>query len=304
MKERIKLEKANKTVDKSTKESQQKRKNQKDAVGQKKKKKAETDDQAKIDREKDKKVKEKEDKRKKKEEEQRRKDFLLEAKKAQAAERWSSTALDATNFTPEPLRRASNPTAMPHVPVQLTTPSEPSITAPHATPSQLTDPSSCRAPASHTIPPSSCRTPDSRTTPPLSCRIPASHKTRPASGATLSSSRRIPTSSHTPDQATPSPHTAKPPARRQATTPQTSVTSRCASDLRRGIHFMSPEDFSSDDEHSEESETDDSGGLTDEVGSFGSCCKEQNVEIEAMRKRLEKLHRRLNIACKSSSIVH
>lgn len=40
MKERIKLEKANKTEDKATKESQQKRKNQNDAVGQKKKEKA------------------------------------------------------------------------------------------------------------------------------------------------------------------------------------------------------------------------------------------------------------------------
>lgn len=40
MKERIKLEKANKTDDKPTKEGQQKRKNQKDAVGQKKKIKA------------------------------------------------------------------------------------------------------------------------------------------------------------------------------------------------------------------------------------------------------------------------
>ena len=67
---------------------------------------------------------------------------------------------------------------------------------------------------------------------------------------------------------------------------------------------MSPEDFSSDDEHSEGSDTDDSRKPTDEVGSCGSCCEEQNVEIEALRKRMEKLHRRLNIACKSSSSVH
>lgn len=274
MKERIKLEKANKTDDKATKEGQQKRKNQKDAVGQKKKKKPETDDQAEIDREKEKKAKEKEDKRKKKEEEQRRKDFLLEARKAQAAERWSSTSLDATNFTPEPLRRASNPTTTtPHTPVQLRTPAEPTVPAPHTIPSQLTDLSSCRTPASGPTPGSSCRTP---------------------------------ASSQTPNQATPSLHTAKPPARRQATTPQTSVTSRHGSDLRRGRHFQSPVDDSSDDEHSEESDgdTDNSTRLTDEVRSCGSCCKEQNVENEALRKRLEKLHRRLNIACKSSSPVH
>lgn len=274
MKERIKLEKANKTDDKATKEGQQKRKNQKDAVGQKKKKKPETDDQAEIDREKEKKAKEKEDKRKKKEEEQRRKDFLLEARKAQAAERWSSTSLDATNFTPEPLRRASNPTTTtPHTPVQLRTPAEPTVPAPHTIPSQLTDLSSCRT---------------------------------PASGPTAGSSCRTPASSQTPNQATPSPHTEKPQARRRATTPQTSVTSRHGSDLRRGRHFQSPVDDSSDDEHSEESDgdTDNSTRLTDEVRSCGSCCKEQNVENEALRKRLEKLHRRLNIACKSSSPVH
>ena len=282
MKERIKLEKANKTDDKATKEGQQKRKNQKDAVGKKKKKKPATDDQAEIDREKDKRAKEKEDKRKKKEEEQRRKDFLLEAKKAQAAERWSTTALiDATNFTPEPLRRASNPTPMPHAPVQQTTPAEPPIPAPRATPSQLTDPSSCR--------------------------IPASRKTlSPASGPTPPSSCTTPTSGQTTDRTTPSPHTATSPARRQPTTPQTSVTSRCASNLRRGKHFQSPVDDSSDDEHSDESDadTDYSRRLTDEDGSLGSCCKEQNVENEALRKRLEKLHRRLNIACKSSSPLH
>ena len=50
MKERIKLEKANKNGDMVpvTKESQQKRKNQNDTVGKKKKKKPETDDQAEM----------------------------------------------------------------------------------------------------------------------------------------------------------------------------------------------------------------------------------------------------------------
>ena len=84
------------------------------------------------------------------------------------------------------------------------------------------------------------------------------------------------------------------------------MTSRCASNLRRGIHFQSPVDDSSDDEHSEESDADMdySRRLTDEVGSCGSCCKEQNAENEALRKRLEKLHRRLNIARKSCTPVH
>ena len=101
----------------------------------------------KLTEKKTKRQKKKRTREKKKEEEQRRRDFLLEAKRAQAAERWSSTALDAINFTPEPLRQASNPTPMPHAPVQLTTPAEPTVPALHATPLQLTDPSSSRTPA-------------------------------------------------------------------------------------------------------------------------------------------------------------
>ena len=35
-------------------------------------------------------------------------------------------------------------------------------------------------------------------------------------------------------------------------------------------------------------------------GSGGSCCREQRIEIDALRKRLAKVYKRLNIACKSS----
>lgn len=53
---------------------------------------------------------------------------------------------------------------------------------------------------------------------------------------------------------------------------------------------------SSDDEVSEE---DDDGSVADESSSSGSYCKEQKIENEAFRKRLDKLHRRLKIARKS-----
>ena len=315
MKERIKLEKANKNGDMVpvTKESQQKRKNQNDTVGKKNKKKPETDDQAKNAREKDRKAKEKEDKRKKKEEEQRRKDFILEAKKAQAAERWSSTSLDTTNFTPEPLRRASNPTPAAHAPVQLTTPVEPMITAPHTTPLQ-TDPSLCQTPGSGTPPDEA--TPSSHTAKPPARRkalTPQSSLTsrRPTHTTPLQtdpSSCRTPGSGTPPDEATPSSHTAKPPARRKALAPQSSLTSRRPTDSRRGIHFQSPSLESSEEEISEESDEDGDNGdtreIADETGACRSCCKEQKVENEALRKRLQKLHRRLNIACKSSFQVH
>ena len=77
-----------------------------------------------------------------------------------------------------------------------------------------------------------------------------------------------------------------------------SKQSKSTADPRRGIHFQSVDVDSSDDEISEEDE--DCSRLAYEGGSSGSCCKEQKMEIEALRKRLEKVHRRLNIARKSS----
>ena len=92
-----------------------------------------------------------------------------------------------------------------------------------------------------------------------------------------------------------------PAGRKQATTPQTlSVQSKHASDPRRGIHFQSVVD-SSEDEVSEESD-EDCSSVADEGGSSGSCCKEQKIENEALRKRLEKVHRRLIISCNSSFV--
>lgn len=37
--------------------------------------------------------------------------------------------------------------------------------------------------------------------------------------------------------------------------------------------------------------------------AHGNCCKEQQLENEALRKRIQKLHRRLNIACVYSKSV-
>lgn len=39
--------------------------------------------------------------------------------------------------------------------------------------------------------------------------------------------------------------------------------------------------------------------ILEDADAFSSdCCKEQRMEIKALRKRLEKVHKRLNIACK------
>ena len=55
---------------------------------------------------------------------------------------------------------------------------------------------------------------------------------------------------------------------------------------------------SSNDEDSEESDEDWNSMSLEGSTSSSSCCKDQKLENEALRKRLEKVHRRLNNACK------
>ena len=113
MKERVKLEKAKKNCQKITSEKaqepkdQHKRKNQKDGTGQKKKRKS--DGETLNDGHEDQKAKERKEKKKKKEEEQTRQNLLQEARKKQAAERWSSTSPDqSASFVPVPIHRRND----------------------------------------------------------------------------------------------------------------------------------------------------------------------------------------------------
>lgn len=104
MRERLLLEKAKKNKEKTTKTTQdpkvqQKRKNPKDFADQQKKKKK-TKVQSQSGREMQQKEKEKEEKKQKKDEEQTRQKFLLEARKAQATKRWSSTNSELTIVSP------------------------------------------------------------------------------------------------------------------------------------------------------------------------------------------------------------
>ena len=41
-----------------------------------------------------------------------------------------------------------------------------------------------------------------------------------------------------------------------------------------------------------------------DFGSGASCCKQQKLENEALRKQLEKLHKKLNIARHYLSVLH
>ena len=77
-------------------------------------------------------------------------------------------------------------------------------------------------------------------------------------------------------------------------TPVISRKTKNATEPRRGLHFQNVTDESSDDEDP----ANFGKGCEIPSGSCRSCCKEQKLENEALRKRLEKTHRRLNIACK------
>lgn len=71
-------------------------------------------------------------------------------------------------------------------------------------------------------------------------------------------------------------------------------------DPRRGLHFQSSlVESSSEGEDDNENVPDHDLQAGNSQVPCGSCCKEQQLENEALRKRIQKLHRRLNIACKS-----
>lgn len=71
-------------------------------------------------------------------------------------------------------------------------------------------------------------------------------------------------------------------------------------DPRRGLHFQSSlVESSSEGEDDNENVPDHDLQAGNSQVPCGSCCKEQQLENEALRKRIQKLHRGLNIACKS-----
>ena len=283
MKERMRLEKTKKNNEKTMEEDpKQKRKNDKDGTEEKKKKRK-LGDEAQSSTETNQKAKEKEDRKKKKEEEQRRKNFLLETRKAQAAQRWSSIASRSersttkTTFSPVPLRNANNPQV--HLPVSSN--EDMSFT--------------CTLPASHDV----LQTNQPQANPPTSVQQTPSQHTTPSqcsssTGSTTSRSLyRTPAQRTTASQSTPAHDTPKAPAGRK----------QCP-DPRRGIHFQSALGDMGEDDDSEESDTECSGCVATESNSCGGC-RELRIENEELRKRLEKVHKRLNIACKyfSSYII-
>lgn len=68
-------------------------------------------------------------------------------------------------------------------------------------------------------------------------------------------------------------------------------------DPRRGLHFLVESSSEGEDDNENVPDPDFQAGNSQVP--HGSCCKEQQLENEVLTKRIQKLHRRLNIACKS-----
>lgn len=287
MRERLQLEKAKKNKEKTTKTTQdpkvqKKRKNPKDSADQQKKNKK-TKDQTQRDREMQQKEKEKEEKKQKKDEEQRRQKFLLEARKAQATKRWSSTNSELTivsplntSFRPEPLHQANRPST------HLASPSHqafhPSSTSPHADHQKDHQPSA-----------------DLTTQAQKAAETPARINTcAQSNGPTTPAHQTDETRTRHTQSMHPTPCTSR---QIDETPVIKSTSSKNTSEPRRGLHFQSTLVMTD----SSENESDEECDATD-LGSNASCCKQQKLENEALRKRLQKLHKRLNIALKAKTV--
>ncbi|RMX48545.1 hypothetical protein pdam_00024730, partial [Pocillopora damicornis] len=278
MKERMRLEKEKKNGNKGQEpKAQKKRKHPEgDKENQKKKKKQESTESAK---EKEQAVQNKEEKRKKKEQEQERQKMTLEARKAQAISRWVASTTATTHndevtivndspsvtFTPQPLRQVNSSNQSPMTPARI---AYTSGRTPSTTPESMRSTIQESSVANLTVPGSSTGTKSFTRTPNTSViSTPGSVQSKQSSSA-----------------ANPKPAATKTKGTREP---------------KRGLHFQSAIADNSDDEMEEEVEGEQ---ILEDADAFSSdCCKEQRMEIKALRKRLEKVHKRLNIALKSKT---
>ena len=279
MKERMQLEKAKKNGKKSKTSVEKKNQNpgEHTTEGQRKEKKTQ---KKKDDKENEQKAKEREEKKKKKEEYKQRQEFLLETRKSQAAARWASTnsevhPIPAAGFTPLPLHSRNSTSE-----AGVFSPREQDETCNNvASPPtsqqilQRTDPS---------LPPAKRKKSTSLLNSPHSTSV--SHSPTYSSKSKESPQSLQHGNTHPNQDETPSRLCNK-------------EKSNC--DPRRGLHFQGSLVESS----SEDEDTSDHCRQDNPEVARGNCCREQRLENEALRKRIQKLQRRLDIACKSFMII-
>ena len=278
MKERMRLEKAKKNGKQPERGAEKKRKHPDDSsreLQQHKKSKKQNDD-----KENEQKAREKEAKKKKKDKEKQRQDLLLvQTRKSQAAAQWALASCltnnnrqmeeevtilgelnptPAAGFTPVPIR-GRNSTTQARVSPTSKEQDECFNTALTPTGGQKT----CSS-----LPPSKQK----KGTPQFN--IPHSASSNSPTLSIASTSKKSP---QPPDE----------------TPRRSSNKQKSDCEPRRGLHFQSSMvDSSSEGEEDTEYCTEDNSKV-----AHGNCCKEQQLENEALRKKIQKLHRGLNIAC-------
>ena len=111
----------------------------------------------------------------------------------------------------------------------------------------------------------------------------------------ISSSKTLqPSLSITPEESTPSLQHRNDNSNEDETPRRLPNKGKSNCDPRRGLHFHSSvAESSSEDEDASDHCIQDKPEVTG-----GNCCREQRLENEALRNRIQKLHRRPNIACK------
>jgi len=280
MKERMRLEKAKKNEKQPERVAEKKRKHPGDRsteLHQHEKSKKRNDD-----KENEQKAKEKEAKKKKKEEEKQRQNLLLQTRKSQAAARWASaspltsnnhqmeeevTILDdlnptpAAGFTPVPIRGGSSTT-------------QASVSSSSKEQDECFDDTAVTPIVGHKTCSGLPTSKQKKGTPQFKGLHSASSNSKSPTLSIASTSKE----------------TIQPP---EETPRRSSNKQRSDCDPRRGLHFQS----SMVDSSSEEEEETEYGTEDNPEVAHGNCCKEQQLENEALRKRIQKLHRRLNIAC-------
>lgn len=284
MKERMRLEKAKKNGQQPERGAEKKRKhpdeNSTELQHDEKSKKRNDD------KENEQKAKEKETKKRKKEEEKQRQDLLLQTRKSQAAARWASTSpLTSNNHQMEEVTILGelNPTpAAGFTPVPIRGRNSTTCTQARVSPASK-EQDECFDDTAQT-PTGGQKTCSSLPPSKQKKGTPQFNSPHSASSNSNSPALSIPSTSK---------ESTQPP---EETPRRSSNKQKIDCDPRRGLHFQSSMVDSSSEEEDTECCTEDNPEVP-----HGNCCKEQQLENEALRKRIQKLHRRLNIACKSIS---
>ena len=255
------------------------------------------------DQEKEKRLKEKDDKKKKREEEKQRQALLVETRKAQAEARWASNPQSSCNSPEEQEVMVAADVHVPAAPCSAEStsllPSDDTDHSNHRDRSKQANsqPNTALVPSLHSSN-TAHRTPQSNNRQLITLSAARSQNIQRARVSSNSSLPPVSSNMYTPQTNTSLLSNRQTPVLTQ--TPENSFTSSSRNsnnnEPRRGLHFDSARQVAEVSSDEEDASPDDP--IRDDHGHENQCCRDQWLENKALRNRLQKLHRRLNIACK------